>query len=432
MIIDVTVLRKYSNSFDKKWINIFDPLFVPNKDYIEIEYEYSDKDNQENNLKKLMDKVQYVYDKFEKDSDLYKKIVKRGNEKGLLINDNTIQEISFNIISKYASNMNNTMPYSNFLSKYNTFDYVKLNGKYGKIGQIEFKQVGKGVQGSAYLCTDHKNKFKWITKITRLNFGKYDSYREMHFSEMTNKIVQYGGFVEYYNTKLINNTVYMSMEACEGDLINWSTHNRSEEDWISLIYQIVIAVNRLQKLKIIHNDLQSKNILFNNKVSTMMYKIGNNKYSFKSKFNFYIIDFGISAHPDLEINLISKEQMKRPNYDMKKFSRIPEKLKAINITKKYSYDNLLNKLEELKDREYKNKLKRLEDKVKDWYMSKEEKKEYIHLHMAYYYVKRDYFKDEYMVGTPLKMPNKITDMFTELRNWTTSLDDWLLKHMRKL
>jgi len=315
MIIDVTVLRKYSNSYDKKWINIFDSLFVPNKDYIEIEYEYSDKENQENNLKNLMNKIKYVYDKFEKDNDLYNKIVKRGNEKGLLINDDTIQEISFNIISKYASNMINTSPHfkfsEDFILKYDKFDYTKLNGKYGKIGQIEYKQIGKGVQGSAYLCIS--NKFKWITKVTKLNFGKYDSYREIHFSEMTNKIVQYGGFLEYYDTKFINNNVYMSMEACEGDLINWSMHNRTEEDWLSLIYQIVIAVNRLQKLKIIHNDLQAKNILFNNKVSTMIYKIGNNKYSFKSKFNFYIIDFGISAHPDLEINLINREQMKRSN-----------------------------------------------------------------------------------------------------------------------
>ena len=38
LIINIVLYRKYGNSYDKKWINIFDSLFVPNKDYIEISY----------------------------------------------------------------------------------------------------------------------------------------------------------------------------------------------------------------------------------------------------------------------------------------------------------------------------------------------------------------------------------------------------------
>ena len=312
-------------------------------------------------------------------------------------------------------------------------DYTKINNKYGKINtnqfNLEYKLIGKGVQGSVYLIRDHKNKNKFISKITRQTFGKYDSYREMHFSEMTNKVVQYGGFLEYYDTQIINSTVYMSMEAADGDLIQWSKENRSVDDWKSMLYQLVIAVIRMQKLGIIHNDLQAKNILFKNNSSELVYKIKNKKYNFRTKHYYYISDFGISAHNNLEINLISKEQMKRPNYDLKKFSQIPNKLRSINVTNRLTYDELVNKLKNLEDMEYKDKIKRLENKIKDWQLPKEDKKEYIHLHLAYYYVKRGYFKDDYMVGAPLKIPNEIEKMFIELRNWTTSLDDWLEKYM---
>jgi len=49
--------------------------------------------------------------------------------------------------------------------------------------------------------------------------------------------------------------------------------------------------------------------------------------------------------------------------------------------------------------------------------------------MAYYYVKRGYFKDEYMVGAPFKIPDKIINLFVELREFSKPLDVWLESHM---
>jgi len=436
LIINIALLRKYSDSYDKKWINIFDPMFIKNRDYVELNYEYSSID-QSNNLNNLLKNIEMIYNEFEKNNKLYTKIVNNGYKKGQKINKKIIAKIAYNVINNYCTKMANSN-INDF--KYKNLNYNLLKSFNGKINDIEYKQVGKGVQGNVYILNDYKNKFKWAVKVTKLSFGKYDSYREAHFSNMLNNIAinnKQGGFLKYYDVAVIDNTSYISMEYAYDDMISWASYKQhSIDDWKSLIFQIVIALISLQKMKIIHNDLQPKNILYNNSsnvnIHNIQYKIKNKKYNFKTNYVFYITDFGISAHPDLEINLLSKEQMSISNYDLKKFSQTDKKLKAILIKNKYDYNKLINRLKHLNDIDYNNKINKLQNKVKGWNISKNEKDDYIHLHLAYYYVKKGYFNNDEYNETNNKLPKKIPDeiikMFDELKSYVGAnkdLNDWL-------
>ena len=80
---------------------------------------------------------------------------------------------------------------------------------------------------------------------------------------------------------------------------------------------------------------------------------------------------------------------------------------------------------------YNEKVKKLQNKVKDWKIDNRYKQEYIHLHLAYYYVKNGLFKNDYCltIDSPKSMPEKIEVMFNELNNWKNDLDDWLIKYL---
>lgn len=422
LIINIALYRQYGKLYDDKWINIFDSLFIPNKDYIEISYNYNDKENQSDNLKKILKDIGEIYKIMEKDSEFYNKITNNGYKKGKILNEKNISKIAYNIINSFTSKMANVVP-NDF--KYKNLDFEKIVK--GQISGIFSRFIGKGIQGNIYSIRDNKLNFNFVIKITENHFGQYDSFREVYFSDMTNNSKQ-NCFLKYYDTQIINNKTYMAMQIATGDLIKWSLESHSLDEWKNMIIQIVIGIIHLQKMKIVHNDLQPKNILFDKKNNTINYKIKENKYSIKSNYHFYISDFGISAHPDLNVNLLSQEQMESINFDLKKFSRTCEKLKAINVKNKYSYDQLIEIFKKEKVN-FQDKMNKLRNKVKDWKIDSKYKQEYIHLHLAYYYVKKGLFKNDYIDNSPKPIPDKIEKIFEELRGWTGDLNDWLNKYL---
>ena len=422
LIINVALYRQYGKSYDDKWINIFDSLFVPNKDYIKINYKYNEKKNKNENLKKLMSKIEEIYNIMEKDAEFYNRITNNGYKKGKIITSKNISKIAYNVINNYTSKIANVIP-NNF--KYKELDFEKVSK--GQISGMFSRFLGRGIQGQIYSVRDNKANFNFVIKITDLQFGQYDSFREVFFSEMTNELNQ-DCFLKYYDTQIINKKTYMAMQQASGDLIKWSLESHNLEEWTNMIIQIIIGITYLQKLKIVHNDLQPKNILFDKRNTNVNYKIKENKYMIKSNYRFYISDFGISAHPDLSINLLSQEQMEIPNFDLKKFSKTPEKLKAINVKNKYSYEQLMEKCKK-ENINYQDKVKKLQNKVKDWKIDNKYKQEYIHLHLAYYYVKKGLFDNDYVSNSPKPIPDKVEKIFNELTEWKNNLDDWLIKFL---
>ena len=422
LIINVALYRQYGQSYDDKWVNIFDSLFVPNKDYIEINYEYNDKENQNENLKQLMSKIEEIYNIMEKDAEFYNRITNNGYKKGKIITSKNISKIAYTVINNYTSKIANVIP-NDF--KYKNLDFEKVSK--GQISGIYSRFLGRGIQGQIYSVRDNKANFNFVIKITDLRFGQYDSFREVFFSEMTNESNQ-DCFLKYYDTQIINKKTYMAMQQASGDLIKWSLETHSLEEWLNMIIQIIIGITHLQKLKIVHNDLQPKNILFDKRNTNINYKIKEQKYMIKSNYRFYISDFGISAHPDLSINLLSQEQMEISNFDLKKFSKTPEKLKAMNVKNKYSYEQLIEKCKK-GNINYQDKVKKLQNKVKDWKIDNKYKQEYIHLHLAYYYVKKGLFDNDYVSNSPKPIPDKVEKIFNELTEWKNNLDDWLIKFL---
>ncbi len=120
--------------------------------------------------------------------------------------------------------------------------------------------------------------------------------------------------------------------------------------------------------------------------------------------------------------------MEIANFDLKKFSKTPEKLKAINVKNKYSYEQLIEKAKK-ENINYQDKLKKLQNKVKDWKIDNKYKQEYIHLHLAYYYVKKGLFDNDYVFNSPKPIPDKAEKIFNELKEWKNNLDDWLIKYL---
>ena len=439
LIINIALLRKYGDKYDDKWINIFDSLFVPNKDYIEIEYLYDEKIDQQDNLTKLEHQLEDIYKELEKNTKKYHAIVENGYKKGQLITTENIAKVAHYIISSYSNNIHDAKQlkspdsfYSQVISKVEPF-YNKLIGDSGKIlNNITYKLVGSGVQGSVYLLT--QNNYNWAVKITNIKFGKYEPYRETVFADMINKINYHGCFLKYYGSYVINNNSYMSMETASGSIIDWaSKKERSIEEWKSFIFQVIIGIIKLQKINITHNDLQAKNILYKPKKETIKYKIKNQVYYFKTEDYFYIADFGISAHPSLNINLLSPDKMQNKNYDLKKFSKTPNKLKSLNIIKKYTYLEIIEKLKNLQDPIYKKKLEKIKKEIKYWFDTDQERKNFLHNEFAYYYAKKYFTDSDYIdcANCPKKINPSIELIFGELKklakNIDTNLESWLAR-----
>lgn len=434
LVINIAMRRKYNMTYDEKWINIFDSLFKPNKDYIEIEY------LENNDLKHIENQLELIFDTFEKDNDLYKMIVDNGYQKSKLIDNTSIAKISHSIFNEYANKIKDAREKEKLdditreirrVSKY----YKYLKDKQGRIERYNYKLLGSGVQGSVYEIKN--NKYTWTVKTTYIRFARYEPYRELYFSDLVKN--KRNPFLKYYDCSVINNTCYLSMQRAEDNMIDWCMKSRSVDEWKSFIYQIIIGVLKMQKLNMIHNDLQPKNILYDMRRASIVYKIKDKTYNFQSNYLFYIADFGISVHPELFVNLLSKENIQNKNFDMKRFSRFPKKIRSINIEKKYNYEELLNKLNELENNEYNQKLNNLLKKTKDWWFNtKQDKHEFIHRQMAYYYIKKGYFDEtnDYIEQAPAPIPKVIENMFDELREYylnpNKNLENWLEEKLNNI
>ena len=435
-IINIALIRKYGSSFDEKWINIFDPLFVDGEDYVELKYEYDEKDNVDEKMNELVNDISILYKNFEPDTEFYNKITNSGYNKAKNIDMDTIGDIAHKIIDGYTSSIANV--------KKNDFFYSKLNYEMiinNEVPNITSKLVGRGIQGIIYMIMDKKNGYKWIIKITDLHIQKYDSFRELYFSEILNEYalnnkITYNGFLQYYGSQTINNKSYLSMEHAGGDLITWLTYNNNVEQWKNMITQILLGIINLQKLNIIHNDLQPKNILFNKRDTKINYRLNYKSKILKKelsvKYLFYIGDFGISACPSLEINLLNKTQMNIKNYDLKKFSSTCNKFKALSISKKYSLNEILEKFKLTTISTWSTKLQKLQKKTSGWKIDEQYKKSYIHLHIAYYYVKKGLFNETIDYADNFyKIPTEIENIFNVLKEWKNDIDEFIIEILKK-
>ncbi len=174
----------------------------------------------------------------------------------------------------------------------------------------------------------------------------------------------------YYSNVLISNILllddnksseklYLTMEYCDGTLVDYLKTIYDIEHYESLFFQICVSVLCMQKcLKLLHNDLHSYNILFKkiNKDTIFNYNINDINYYIPSfGFLFVIIDFERSILLDNIKESKYKKEIEdkiNKNYDfnnLKKLYHRPVKI----ILKNKNIDNMQDLLKLIQNQDHK-------------------------------------------------------------------------------
>lgn len=104
LVINVDLRQNYGKSFNGTWINFFDSFFEDGVDYVNLVYEWYEKDSKKNeeNYKILVQEIIDVHDKFENDQDAYKKMVDAGYKMATSITQDIIYEAVYMLVEAYA------------------------------------------------------------------------------------------------------------------------------------------------------------------------------------------------------------------------------------------------------------------------------------------------------------------------------------------
>jgi hypothetical protein len=107
LVIDVAVRQHYSEeSYNEKWINFFDDVFIKGIDFVELTYDwYENKDNT-NEYNLLLKNIEETYEYYEKNNDAYNEMVENGTNKANIITNDLVYETVYKLVSKYADRFN--------------------------------------------------------------------------------------------------------------------------------------------------------------------------------------------------------------------------------------------------------------------------------------------------------------------------------------
>lgn len=190
--------------------------------------------------------------------------------------------------------------------------------KYGKYKII--KLLDSGLNTKIYLLHDSKKtpyilkKNFILKKHTKINY-KYRIWKEIRFCQFVNKLSLNNQkfFMKLINYKInkcdnnyyeefsFNKYIKQKTNICidvileyKGDILGnlLLKENLNKREKISLIVQIIYALQIIRKNKFIHGDLHTNNITY--KITDNPIKIGNKK--FVSKYQYSIIDYNNSVN----------------------------------------------------------------------------------------------------------------------------------------
>jgi hypothetical protein len=105
LVINVSLKYKYRTINNGKWVNFFDKYFIPNKDFIEIDYVWGPKqtyDEKKKEFTKCLKKIESVYNYYEKNPQKYKTIVKNGYKKVNNITQKKVYTSIYKLLSEYT------------------------------------------------------------------------------------------------------------------------------------------------------------------------------------------------------------------------------------------------------------------------------------------------------------------------------------------
>lgn len=184
-----------------------------------------------------------------------------------------------------------------------TFNKINAGENVIMLGQIKLIFIGKGGEGILYGIDKYAIKFYKTNKssYTEKYTNKGNSKEILILEESTklvNKNVTNNFLKLFAVTEIFKHTVII-LDLVDGDLENWTDEYHNDNEWLSMIFQLLYATFIMQMcLKIYHHDLKPKNMLFKrlDKPRTIKYiiKTGDKEHTFLINVNtiFLITDFG--------------------------------------------------------------------------------------------------------------------------------------------
>jgi hypothetical protein len=210
---------------------------------------------------------------------------------------------------------------------------------------IKYNFIGKGGQGIVFSLEFDKTTIAIKKTVVEQNekqlltlmSGFVDSHISPHF-------------LLVYDIIPVYNKDYIVMEKIDGNLNKWLKNNHSDEEWMSFLFQFLIADYVMKNYaKVYHSDLKPKNIFYKNitdENSYLEYRLGNKIY-YIPLFNklFILGDFGHAQSLLSDSNEMSNVEIKKhlqDNSDLQYIHTLIKRMIVDSIIKNYNINDLIN------------------------------------------------------------------------------------------
>jgi hypothetical protein len=277
---------------DGKWINIIDPLFEKDKDYIEIEFHIRNNntpDNIKKNIRKLQLQLLDTMDYYENNPDEYNKIVLNGYNKSKELNiDNVLNLIN-----------------------------ICCNGLIsGKLPLPMMRPLGAFIN-KGYSAQVYEYNNKYVLKIIKDIIGRQENYNELLIYSIIEKSQYKNNFLKLKTAWRNDSKTYYLIEKAD---ISLKEMDYKDINWNQVYSNILECIHNLHSLNIYHGDIQPINIMFS---------IKKNKY--------YLIDFGASI-------IVNNTEWLNNDYEM--FKEVPNsyKIKFLKEKENLSLNDLIKQI----------------------------------------------------------------------------------------
>lgn len=250
-----------------------------------------------------------------------------------------------------------------------------------------YKLLGRGGEGNVYIY-DENNNIAIKVYHDGKEFNSETVYREIYVVDFLRSIEQIGDHIvnlgEFIETE---NSAYIFSDLYDGDLDMWvkkaTTKNSelsvTEDDWLSMIFQITFAFFDINSRGVLHNDSKPKNIFYkkeNMNININTYIINEKLFEISFKYHFYLGDFShvriAGLDPDYDENLklfvsgtadLIYDLTNRS--DLYELSRILYRRLVNIVTSIYSNDNIENMIDNYSkiDPEFSERIKKNKENI---------------------------------------------------------------------
>ena len=297
LVIDINVIQKYSEkNINEQWIQCFVDFFKKNKDYIQIDYVWTENETSNDNVYDIYYKINKIYDYYQTHMNEYKKIVNSAVRKSKLIDMKVCDDTLLYNILYFNQKINETYHHKDDILK--LYDYFLTHPKIieKKIQKYTFlKKNIENIQPMEDIFTELEKKtlheFSKSRQIIQLQnnennpvkvtIPKYSSNINISKnSYFENYIYQYD-----YLTKKINEKTRDILYQISRPLWNYSDsiifHSFTNDERHKKIYTNPNEKNIISIFEKMTDKKKYKNIIYifdNNLISTNSIHYYNHKY----------------------------------------------------------------------------------------------------------------------------------------------------------